>query len=35
MVFHRSGNRQDVSRFEEEILVDENEARDSKVCIRV
>jgi hypothetical protein len=34
-VFYPSENQQDVSRFEEKILVDENEARDSKVCIRV
>jgi hypothetical protein len=35
MVFYRSGNQQDVSRFEEEILVDKDETRDSKVCVRV
>jgi hypothetical protein len=34
-VFYPSGNQQDVSRFEEEFLVDENEARDSKVYIRM
>jgi hypothetical protein len=31
-VFHPSENKQDVSRLKEEILVDENEVRDSKVC---
>jgi hypothetical protein len=35
MVFYSSGDQQDVSRFEEEILVDKDEARDSKVCVRV
>jgi hypothetical protein len=34
-VFYSSGNQQDVSRFEEEFLVDKNEARNSKVCGRV
>jgi hypothetical protein len=34
-VFYPSGNQQDVSRFEEEFLVDKNEARDSKICVRV
>jgi hypothetical protein len=34
-VFYPSGNQQFVSRFEEEFLVDKNEARDSKVCVRV
>jgi hypothetical protein len=28
-------DQQDVSRFEEEFLVDKDEARDSKVCVRV
>jgi hypothetical protein len=32
-VFYASGNQQDVSRFEEEFLVDKNEVRDSKVCV--
>jgi hypothetical protein len=32
MVFYSSGNEQDVLRFEEKFLVDENEARDSEVC---
>jgi hypothetical protein len=27
--------QQDVSRYEEEFLVDENEARDSEVCVRM
>jgi hypothetical protein len=31
MVFYPSRNQQDVSRFEEEFLVDKNEARNSKV----
>jgi hypothetical protein len=31
-VFHPSGNKQDVPRFEEEFLVDKNEARNSKIC---
>jgi hypothetical protein len=35
MVFYPSGNQQDVSRSEEEFLVDKNEARDNKVCVRV
>jgi hypothetical protein len=35
MVFYSSGNQQDVSRFEEEFLVDKNEVRNSKVCARV
>jgi hypothetical protein len=35
MVFYPSENEHDVSRFEEEFLVDENEARDSEVCIRM
>jgi hypothetical protein len=34
-IFYSSGNQQDVSRFEEEFLVDKNEVRDSKVCARV
>jgi hypothetical protein len=33
MVFYPSGSQQDVSRFEEEFKVDENEARDIKVCV--
>jgi hypothetical protein len=33
MIFYPSGNQQDVSRFEEIFLVDQNEARDSKVCV--
>jgi hypothetical protein len=33
MVFYPSGNQQDVSRFEEEFLVDKDEARDSNVCV--
>jgi hypothetical protein len=32
MIFYSSGNQQDVSRFEEEFLVDKNEVRNSKVC---
>jgi hypothetical protein len=35
MIFYSSGNQQEVSRFEEEFLVDKNEARNSKVCVRV
>jgi hypothetical protein len=35
MVFYPSRDQQDVSRFEEEFLVDKNEARDNKVCVRV
>jgi hypothetical protein len=35
MIFYPSGNQQDVSGFEEEFLVDKNEARISKVCVRV
>jgi hypothetical protein len=35
MVFYSPENQQDVSRFEGEFLVDENEVRDSKVCVRV
>jgi hypothetical protein len=35
LVFYSSGNQQDVSRFEEEFLVDKNEARNSKVCVRM
>jgi hypothetical protein len=31
-VFYPSGNKQDVSRLQEEFLVDENEVRDSEVC---
>jgi hypothetical protein len=31
-VFYSSENKQDVSRLEEEFLVDENEARDSELC---
>jgi hypothetical protein len=34
-VFYSSGNQQDVPRFEEEFLVDKNEARNSKLCVRV
>jgi hypothetical protein len=34
-VFYSSGNQQDVPRFEKEFLVDKNEARNSKVCVRV
>jgi hypothetical protein len=34
-VFYSSGNQQDVSRFEKEFLVDKNEVRNSKVCVRV
>jgi hypothetical protein len=34
-IFYSSGNQQDVPRFEEEFLVDKNEARNSKVCVRV
>jgi hypothetical protein len=34
-VFYSFGNQQDVSRFEEEFLVDKNEVRDSKVCVWV
>jgi hypothetical protein len=34
-LFYPSGNQQDVSRFEEEFLVDKNEARDSKVCVKM
>jgi hypothetical protein len=34
-VFYSFRNQQDVSRFEEEFLVDKNEVRDSKVCARV
>jgi hypothetical protein len=33
MVFYPFGNQQHVSRFEEEFLVDKDEARDSKVCV--
>jgi hypothetical protein len=33
-VFYPSGNQQDESRFEE-LLVDKNEARDSRVCVWV
>jgi hypothetical protein len=33
MVFYPSGNQQDVSKFEEELLVDMNEAGDCKVCV--
>jgi hypothetical protein len=33
VVFYPSGNKQDVSRFEEDFLVDKNEVRDSKVCV--
>jgi hypothetical protein len=32
LVFQPSENKQDVSRFEEEFLVDETEATDSKIC---
>jgi hypothetical protein len=31
-MFHPFGNEQDVSRLEEEFLVDKNEARDSQIC---
>jgi hypothetical protein len=34
MTFYPSGNQQDVSRVEEEFLVDKNKARDSKVCVQ-
>jgi hypothetical protein len=34
-VFYSSRNQQDVSRFEEEFLVDKNEVRNSEVCVRV
>jgi hypothetical protein len=34
-VFYSSGIQQVVSRFKEEILVDKNEVRNSKVCVRV
>jgi hypothetical protein len=34
-VFYSSGNQQDVSGFEEEFLVDKDEARNSIVCVRV
>jgi hypothetical protein len=33
MVFYPSRNQEDVSRFEEEALVDKNEARNRKVCV--
>jgi hypothetical protein len=32
MVFYPSRNQHDVSRSEEEFLVDKNEVRESKVC---
>jgi hypothetical protein len=35
MVFYSSRNQQDVPRFEKEFLVDKNEVRNSKVCVRV
>jgi hypothetical protein len=35
MVFYSFRNQQDVSRSEEEFLVDKNEARNSKVCVGV
>jgi hypothetical protein len=35
MVVYPSENQQDVPRFEEVFLVDKNEARNSKVCVRV
>jgi hypothetical protein len=35
MVFYSSWNQQDVSRFDKEFLVDKNEARNSKVCVRM
>jgi hypothetical protein len=35
MVFYSSEKQQDVSRFEEEFLVGNDEARDSKVSVRV
>jgi hypothetical protein len=34
-VFYSSGNQQDVPRSEKEFLVDKNEARNSKICVRV
>jgi hypothetical protein len=34
-VFYPFENQQDVSRFKEEFLVDENEVRDSEVCVRI
>jgi hypothetical protein len=35
MVFYPSRDQQDVLGSEEEFLVDKNEARDIKVCVRV
>jgi hypothetical protein len=35
MVFYPSGNQQDISRFEENFLVDKNETRDGKVCVQM
>jgi hypothetical protein len=35
MIFYSFENQQDVSRFEEEFVVDKNEARNSQVCVRV
>jgi hypothetical protein len=35
MIFYPSENQQDVSRFEKEFLVDQDEAGDSKVYVRV
>jgi hypothetical protein len=32
LIFHTYENEKDVSRFEEELLVDENEVRDNKIC---
>jgi hypothetical protein len=32
-VFYPSGDQQDVSKFEEELLVDKNEMRDSKIYV--
>jgi hypothetical protein len=34
-IFYLFGNQQDVSRFEEKFLVDNNEARDWSVCVQV
>jgi hypothetical protein len=31
-IFYSSRNKQDVSRFEEEFLVDKNEAREQSMC---
>jgi hypothetical protein len=35
MIFYSSGDQQDVPRSEKEFLVDENEARNNKVCVRM